>query len=107
APDRGHGRADMSASEAPNLHRQAADWFARKRSGAMTVHEAAELNAWLAANADHQMAFDSVELMWAASEAIRHEPAVLEIREEALKAGRPVRRIAMFGALAASLAALV
>jgi transmembrane sensor len=45
--------------------------------------------------------------MWAASEAIRHEPAVLEIREEALKAGRPGRRIAAFAALAASLAALV
>jgi transmembrane sensor len=76
-------------------------------SGAMTVNEAAELEAWLAAGADHQMAFDSVELMWAASEAIRHEPAVLEIREEALKAGRPGRRIAAFAALAASLGALV
>ena len=97
----------MSASEAVSVHRQAADWFARKRSGAMTVHEAAELHAWLAASADHQMAFDSVELMWAASEAIRHEPAVLEIREEALKAGRPGRRVAAFAALAASLSALV
>jgi transmembrane sensor len=95
----------MSASEAPNIHRQAADWFARKRSGAMTVQEAAELDAWLAADADHQMALDSVELMWAASEAIRHEPAVLEIREEALKDRRP-RRWA-FGAMAAGLAALV
>jgi transmembrane sensor len=96
----------MSASELPNVHRQAADWFARKRSGAMTVHEAAELDAWLAADPEHQMALDSVELMWAASEAIRHEPAVLAIREEALGAHRPPRRWA-FGAIAASLAALV
>lgn len=96
----------MSASEAVSVHRQAADWFARKRSGAMTVHEAAELDAWLAADPEHQMALDSVELMWAASEAIRHEPAVLAIREEALGARRPHRRLA-FGAIAASLAALV
>ena len=96
----------MSASELPDIHRQAADWFARKRSGAMTVHEAAELDAWLAADPEHQMALDSVELMWAASEAIRHEPAVLAIREEALGAPRPHRRMA-FGAIAASLAALV
>jgi len=96
----------MSASEMPTVHRQASDWFARKRSGAMTVHEAAELDAWLAVNPDHQMALDSIELMWAASEAIRHEPTVLAIREEALKTRSPHRRWAL-GALAASLAALV
>jgi transmembrane sensor len=96
----------MSASEALSVHRQAADWFARKRSGAMTVQEAAALDAWLAADADHQMALHSVELMWAASEAIRHEPAVLAIREEALDMRAPHRRWA-FGAIAAGVAALV
>ena len=90
----------------PSIHTAAADWFSRRRSGAMTVAEAAELEAWLAAHPDHQGAMDSVELMWAASEAIRHEPAVLSIREEALKRPGPDRRAA-FGAVAASLAALV
>jgi len=93
-------------SPAPDIHRTAADWFARKRSGAMTVTEAAELEAWLTVDAEHRMALESVELMWAASGAIRSEPAVLGIREEALKS-RPRWRTPLTGAIAAGLAALV
>ena len=53
-------------------HKTAADWFARKRSGAMTPAEAAELDAWLAADPERAMALDSVELMWAA--VLDHSP---------------------------------
>ncbi|HEX6858585.1 MAG TPA: FecR domain-containing protein [Caulobacteraceae bacterium] len=88
-----------------SIRQTAADWFARKRSGAMTLAEAAELEAWLAESADHQIALDSVELMWAASEAIRGEPAVLAIREAALK-GRKRPRWLVGGAIAASVAAM-
>jgi transmembrane sensor len=85
----------------------AADWFARKRSGAMTVDDARALEGWLAADPDHRAALESVELMWAASQAIRSEPAVLAIREEALKARRPTWRGAVGGAIAAGLVVLV
>lgn len=88
------------------VRQTASDWFARVRSGAMTVDEARALEGWLAADPGHRAALESVELMWAASQAIRSEPAVLAIREEALKARRPTWR-ALGGAIAASLAALV
>ncbi|HEX5776937.1 MAG TPA: FecR domain-containing protein, partial [Caulobacteraceae bacterium] len=97
-----------AAPETNDLHRTAADWFARKRSGAMTTDETRALEAWLAADPEHHAALDSVELMWAASGAIRSDPAVLAIREEALQTQRPRwRLVAAGGAMAASLAALV
>jgi transmembrane sensor len=95
------------APEINDVRRTAADWFARKRSGRMTAEEARELEAWLAADFERQAALESVELMWAASDAIRSDPAVLAIREEALEQERPRRRLVVGGAIAASLAALI
>ncbi len=94
--------------ERDDVHRQAADWFARKRSGRMSADEARALEAWLAADPDHRAALDSVELMWAASQAVRSDPAVMAIREEALKKPRSRWRMAVnAGAIAASLAIFV
>lgn len=91
-----------------DLRQAASDWFARKRSGRMTVDEARTLDAWLAEDPAHRAALESVELMWAASDAIRSDPAVLAIREEALKGARPRwRTVAVGGAIAATLAGLV
>jgi len=98
----------MNASpERHDVHKAAADWFARQRSGRMTIDEARELEAWLAVDPARQAAFESVQIMWAASEAIRTDPSVMAIREEALKRRRPAWRGAMGGAIAAGLAALV
>lgn len=98
----------MNATPEPDdMRRIAADWFARKRSGQMSAAEAHELEAWLAADPERQAALDAVELMWAASDAVRSDPAVLAIREDALKKARPRWRVAVGGAIAASLAALV
>ena len=88
------------------VERSAADWFARRRSGLMTLDEAREMEAWLAADADRRAALDSVELMWAAVEGIRTDPAILAIREESLKPTRRSWPVAWGGAIAACLVAV-
>ena len=54
----------------------AADWFALRRSGAMTDEAAAELEAWLADPAN-RAAFADVEATWALADAARDDPAML------------------------------
>ena len=78
-------------------------WFARRRSGAMAAEDAARLEAWLEADPANRAAWDAVELTWRAADALRAEPEVLSLREEALKRGRLPRR----GLMAAGLAAAV
>jgi len=74
----------------------------------MDAGEARALEAWLAADPAHRAALDAVELMWAASDAVRSDPAVLAIREEALHRPRSRWRMAATGAaIAAGLAVLV
>lgn len=86
----------------------AARWFARKRSGEMTPLEAAELEAWLAADAEHRALFDQAEYWWGAAGALRGDPAILKLREEVARGERRVRpRFLVGGALAASLAVAV
>jgi transmembrane sensor len=80
-------------------------WFARRRSGAITAAQAAELEAWLADDPANRAAYDAVDLTWRAADALRSDPEVLSLREEALKARYlPRRRLAGFG-LAAAVAA--
>jgi transmembrane sensor len=90
-----------------DIDRAAADWFARKRSGEMTLGQAQELEAWLAADPAHRAALDAVETMWAGADSVRSDPVVLALREAALKARRPSWRLITGGAIAACLALLV
>lgn len=83
----------------------AADWFALRRSGAMTVEAAVEFEAWLA-DPDNRAAFADVEATWALADAARDDPAMLALREAAERAHRPARRRWLRGgAIAAGLAA--
>jgi len=88
----------------------ASRWFARKRSGEMNAREAAELDAWLAADPEHRALFDQAEYWWGAASALRGDPDILKLREEVT--GRPRRlrtppRRVIGGAMAASLLAVV
>jgi transmembrane sensor len=87
----------------------ASRWFARKRSGEMTAREAAELDAWLAADAEHRALFDQAEYWWGAASALRGDPEILKLREEVTGRRRliPRPRFVLGGAMAASLAAAV
>jgi transmembrane sensor len=67
---------------------EAAAWFARWRSGAMTSEETAAFEAW---RLQHQAAFDDVQRLWDGIEGARAHPAVLAMREKALRS--PNRRI--------------
>ena len=96
-------------SETPEtIEALAARWFARKRSGEMTPAEAAELEAWLAADPEHRALYDQAEYWWGAANALRGDPEILKLREEVArtKATLP-RRYWIGGAMAASLAATV
>ena len=79
-------------------------WFARRRSGSMPAAELAELEAWLAADPANRAAYDAVDLTWRAAEALRSDPEVLSLREEALKARYLPRRRLMGVGLAAAVA---
>lgn len=83
----------------------ASDWFALRRSGAMSPQAAAELDAWLA-DPDNSAAFADIEATWALVDAARDDPAMLAMREAAERAHPPARRRWIVGgAIAASLAA--
>ena len=85
----------------------ASRWFARKRSGEMTTAQAAELDAWLAADPEHRALYDQAEYWWGAANALRGDPAILKLREEVARTKAPPapRRYWIGGALAASLMA--
>lgn len=80
-------------------------WFARRRSGALTAQGAVELEAWLEADPANRAAWDAVELTWRAADALRAEPEVLSLREDALRARYLPRRRLMGAGLAAAVVA--
>ncbi len=83
----------------------AADWFARRRGGAMTPQEQAQFEVWLDASADHAAAYQEISRGWDMAGAVRSEPQVLKVREAARRAWP--RPIVFRGALAACLSAAV
>lgn len=83
----------------------AAGWFARRRSGAFTGRDQAELDAWLDADPEHAEAYTVVERAWSGAAAVRADPRVLARRQALLKARG--RRAFTLRALAASLAIAV
>jgi len=86
---------------------QAARWFARQRVSPLSETEAFEFEAWLKADATHTAAWSEFERLWGRVEAVRDDPKILAIREEARHraagqvGARQGRRVA--AALAASL----
>ena len=70
----------------------AAEWLALKRSGRMTADEARALDAWLDADPAHRPAFEAMHETWRALGEVGDDPAVMEVREWALRAyNRPAR----------------
>lgn len=97
----------MTDAAPQTIEAAASRWFARKRSGEMTPAEAAELEAWLAADPEHRALFDQAEYWWGAANALRGEPAILKLREEVTRRPEIPRRYWIGGAMAASLAVAV
>lgn len=60
---------------------EAAEWFARRRSGEMTGAEAAEFELWLGRDEAHRRAFELAEGMWEGLEAVRSDPRMIALRE--------------------------
>ena len=62
---------------------QAAAWFARQRAGPWSETDAAEFAAWLRAEPAHTAAWTQYERLWGRLEAVRDNPTILAIREQA------------------------
>src|SRR5882724_11414954 len=62
---------------------QAARWFARRRLSPLSEAEAFEFAAWLKADATHTAVWSKLERLWGRVEAVRDDPKILAIREEA------------------------
>lgn len=91
------------AEDMPLLIEQAADWFARKRSGRMTAEELQALHAWLTDNPEHAAAYNEVAGAWDVVGAVRSDPEILRVREQARRA----RPRGWMAAVAASVAVAV
>lgn len=76
-------------TDAVDLIEEAADWFARKRSGKMTAEDLQALHVWLTSDPTHAAAFQEVSGAWDAVGAMRSDPEILSVREQARRA-RPL-----------------
>ncbi|HEX6860794.1 MAG TPA: FecR domain-containing protein [Caulobacteraceae bacterium] len=87
--------------------RDAADWFALKRSGAMTAAELVEFQAWLEASEDNRAAFAEAEESWAMAGLLREDPELMLLRAQARRSYPAFRRplMALGGGVAAALIA--
>jgi transmembrane sensor len=87
----------------------AATWFARQRSGAWSDAQAAQFAVWLKAEPAHSKAWMEYERLWGRFEAVRNDPRVLAIRENARRRARRRELLrggwGMGGAIAATLLA--
>ena len=78
---------------------QAADWFARLRSGHMTSPDDKAWEEWMAGGPDNLQAYEDVELAWEISEELRGRPkieALLRDADRTLTACAPVYK-GLFG----------
>ena len=95
---------NIDFTDAPRTPEEAAAvWFGLKRSGTMTDAEVREFEVW-ALEPDNRAAYDNLELYWLVAAAVRNDPQVLALRDEAARTWRLGRRLWIGGALAASLA---
>jgi transmembrane sensor len=86
---------------------EASAWFARQRVSPLTEADAAEFAQWLKADPANTAAWSDFERLWGRVEAVRDDPKILAIREEARR--RAARRVGVrYGRrFAAALAACV
>jgi transmembrane sensor len=70
---------------------EAAAWFTRQRVAPLTEADAAEFARWLKADPANTAAWSDFERLWGRVEAVRDDPKILAIREEARR--RAVRRV--------------
>ncbi len=97
-------RSPPPAAVPETLEETAAGWFARRRSGQMTVAELRDFEAWLDRDLEHRAAFEHVEDLWRASAMMRADPEVMALRDAAKRAHpliRPRRLVAAAAAVAA------
>ena len=96
---------DKDFTDAPRTPEEAAAvWFGLKRSGEMTAAQGREFEVW-AQEPENRAAYDNLEHYWIIAAAVRNDPQVLAMRDEASLMRRPPRRrLWIGGALAASLA---
>jgi len=62
----------------------AADWFAKRRSGQLTLQELREMEVWLTSDPAHHEAFRSVTRAWSVVESVASDPQILALREAAV-----------------------
>jgi transmembrane sensor len=67
-------------------------WFARLRAGPLSAYEQGAFDRWLVADELNSEAFNKVSRMWDSMEAVRADPQVLAMREQALASSRTQRR---------------
>ena len=76
--------SNMQPPGQDRIRSDAAKWFAKSRSGAMTKADRAALQAWIDEDVAHSEAYLQISGLWDASEHVRADPAVLAMRESAL-----------------------
>lgn len=104
------GHASLENSDLPILE-QAAGWFDRSSSGALSDEERGRLEEWRSANPAHQLAYAEIEAIHLQAQAAASSNEMLALRHEALsRIATPKSRrghsIAIAGAIAASFLAL-
>jgi transmembrane sensor len=70
---------------------EASAWFTRQRVSPLTEADAAEFARWLKADPANTTAWSDFERLWGRVEAVRDDPKILAIREEARR--RAARRV--------------
>ena len=64
------------------IRETAVEWFTRNRSGRVSAKERAAFEAWLDADEAHKQAYDEWVATWSLLGVVRHEPRILELREQ-------------------------
>jgi transmembrane sensor len=80
----------MSAHDA--IRNEAADWFARRRDGALPPADEAAFAAWRGRSDAHARAYAEVERDWEGWGALRESPRMRAMAAEVLAATAPLRR---------------
>lgn len=86
---------------------EVAEWFARRRAGALTLDDQIAFQAWLDADPGNREAFEAASDLWGDFENLRTEPRLMRLREEAKGAASRRRARRRIGAIAACAALVV
>jgi transmembrane sensor len=81
----------------------AAAWFGRQRITGLSEADRQAFAAWLEESPEHLEAYEAVERAWSGVEAVRNDPRVMALREDARRRNPPWRRLLAPLAMAAAL----